>query len=218
MIRAPDQFVYPAPINLLEVFLIAPLEYVLSRNSYTKLNRIVQIVLFAPQLAVIALYESRQGDRTMTLDMLQEVADDGAQDSPERALAAAIGLQNVQDPGSVDDQDDSGRDLATGRRDEPTALDNDAEAPSKISQVSFARLASTFPTIQGGTEDDEDRDPTTGVVSGAKLKKEETEEDGESGQPASAFANASQEAMLKQLLEEMKALRDEVAAVKAAQS
>lgn len=28
MIRAPDQFMYPAPFNLIESFLIIPLEYV----------------------------------------------------------------------------------------------------------------------------------------------------------------------------------------------
>lgn len=29
MIRAPDSYVYPAPFNLIEAFLIAPLEYVI---------------------------------------------------------------------------------------------------------------------------------------------------------------------------------------------
>lgn len=29
MIRAPDEYIYPAPFNLIEFLLIAPLEYVL---------------------------------------------------------------------------------------------------------------------------------------------------------------------------------------------
>lgn len=34
MIRAPDSYVYPAPFNLVEIFLIAPFEYVSSSSQY----------------------------------------------------------------------------------------------------------------------------------------------------------------------------------------
>ncbi len=59
MVRAPDQFVYLPPFNLLEAFVIAPLEWVLSHEAYAKLNYSVQSVLFAVPLMGIAFYESR---------------------------------------------------------------------------------------------------------------------------------------------------------------
>ncbi|KZV77107.1 calcium activated cation channel [Peniophora sp. CONT] len=59
MVRSPDVFVYPAPFNIFEVFLVAPLERVMSRPAYALLNRIVlTVVLFIP-LAIIALIEAR---------------------------------------------------------------------------------------------------------------------------------------------------------------
>ena len=33
MIRAPDEYVYPAPFNIVEILLIAPLEWVSARHS-----------------------------------------------------------------------------------------------------------------------------------------------------------------------------------------
>jgi len=56
-IRAPDEFVYPAPFNIVEVF-IAPFEICLPREAYTKLNRHVMLVLFFVPMACIALFEA----------------------------------------------------------------------------------------------------------------------------------------------------------------
>lgn len=58
MVRAPDAYVYPAPFNLVETFLVAPLEFVLSESAYAKLNRFVMSVLFFIPTTIIALYES----------------------------------------------------------------------------------------------------------------------------------------------------------------
>lgn len=58
MIRAPDTYVYPAPFNLVETFFVAPLEFILSRSAYAKLNRSVMSVLFFIPMTIIALYES----------------------------------------------------------------------------------------------------------------------------------------------------------------
>lgn len=58
MIRAPDEFVYPAPFNLVELVLIAPLELVFDKKIYAQLNRYVMSVLFFIPMASIALYES----------------------------------------------------------------------------------------------------------------------------------------------------------------
>lgn len=59
MVRAPDQFVYLPPFNLLEAFVIVPLEFVLSHDAYARLNHSIQSVLFALPLMCIAFYESR---------------------------------------------------------------------------------------------------------------------------------------------------------------
>jgi len=58
MIRAPDSFVYPAPFNILEVFLIAPLEPFLSAKTYAKLNRVIMLTLFTLPLVFIAFWET----------------------------------------------------------------------------------------------------------------------------------------------------------------
>ncbi|KAA1466592.1 hypothetical protein DENSPDRAFT_811729 [Dentipellis sp. KUC8613] len=61
MIRAPDVYVYPAPFNVIEVFFIAPLEFLLSPSQYAKLNRVVMSVLFFIPITGVALYESTVG-------------------------------------------------------------------------------------------------------------------------------------------------------------
>ncbi|KAJ7241905.1 hypothetical protein B0H12DRAFT_1203933 [Mycena haematopus] len=62
MIRAPDSYVYPAPFNLIEVFLISPFEllpyFSLSARAYAKLNRVVMAFVFFIPLSAIAFYES----------------------------------------------------------------------------------------------------------------------------------------------------------------
>jgi hypothetical protein len=57
MVRAPDSYVYPAPTNIIEVF-VAPFEFVLSPRVYAKLNRYILLVVFFIPLCLIALYES----------------------------------------------------------------------------------------------------------------------------------------------------------------
>ncbi|KAJ6628925.1 hypothetical protein B0H10DRAFT_2160819 [Mycena sp. CBHHK59/15] len=56
MIRAPDSYVYPAPFNLIEIFLISPFD--LSDAAYARLNRIVMAGIFFVPLTLIAFYES----------------------------------------------------------------------------------------------------------------------------------------------------------------
>ncbi|GAB1519738.1 Calcium channel yvc1 [Rhizoctonia solani] len=58
MIRAPDNYVYPAPFNLIEIFLVAPFELILHRKAYAKLNRRVMFVMFFIPLTFIALFEA----------------------------------------------------------------------------------------------------------------------------------------------------------------
>ncbi|OJT05336.1 Calcium channel YVC1 [Trametes pubescens] len=59
MIRAPDEFIYPPPFNILESFFIAPLEFFVSSKTYAKINRYVMLVVFFLPLCLIALYEAQ---------------------------------------------------------------------------------------------------------------------------------------------------------------
>ncbi|BGP09070.1 Calcium channel YVC1 [Rhodotorula toruloides] len=56
-IRAPDEFVYPAPFNLIELCIL-PLEFCLSKESYARLNRVLMTGLFFLPLGFIALWET----------------------------------------------------------------------------------------------------------------------------------------------------------------
>lgn len=78
MVRAPDQFVYLPPLNLLEAFVIAPLEWVVSHHTYARINHSVQSVIFALPLMCVAFYESRVARRggVLALPMLSHEQDD----------------------------------------------------------------------------------------------------------------------------------------------
>ncbi|KAH6915117.1 calcium activated cation channel [Coprinopsis sp. MPI-PUGE-AT-0042] len=88
MIRAPDSFVYPAPFNVLEAFLIAPLEFFpyfhLSRRHYATVNRYVMGFLFFIPLTFIAIYESTFDTRKHKwMNNWFRGDDEGAEDYPE---------------------------------------------------------------------------------------------------------------------------------------
>ncbi|WVR03896.1 hypothetical protein IAU60_000895 [Kwoniella sp. DSM 27419] len=59
LIRAPDSYVYPAPFNLIEAVFIAPFEFILPKEWYTKLNRYVMSTIFFIPLMLIALFETQ---------------------------------------------------------------------------------------------------------------------------------------------------------------
>ncbi|TKY89828.1 hypothetical protein EX895_001125 [Sporisorium graminicola] len=81
MVRAPDQFVYLPPFNLLEAFVIAPLEWVTSQETYARINYTVQSVLFGVPMMWIAFYESRKARNggSIRLPMLETEARDPSQ-------------------------------------------------------------------------------------------------------------------------------------------
>lgn len=131
MIRAPDEYTYPAPFNLIELILIAPWEYVVGREAYRKvrrliafmspvrlttpkLNRFVMFILFFFPLVVIGLFEAEldPSKNRWVNDWLSH-PDQGMEDSPE-----------YRDP-EVD-----GEDAARGL---------------KISRVPFEELVKVFP-------------------------------------------------------------------------
>ncbi|THV08302.1 calcium activated cation channel [Dendrothele bispora CBS 962.96] len=63
MIRAPDSYVYPAPFNLVEIFLVSPFEFFVSKRTYAQYNRVVMRIVFFIPLTMIALYESFREER-----------------------------------------------------------------------------------------------------------------------------------------------------------
>jgi len=59
-VRAPDENVYIAPFNLVEIFLVAlPFEWWMSKKTYERLNDIVMATLYSPLLLMAAYVETR---------------------------------------------------------------------------------------------------------------------------------------------------------------
>ncbi|KAJ3556721.1 hypothetical protein NM688_g1867 [Phlebia brevispora] len=84
MIRAPDEYLYPAPFSLIEFLLIAPTEYFVSKETYRQFNRIVMSVLFFIPLLVIGIYETEldPSKNKWVKDWLSH-PDQGLDDAPE---------------------------------------------------------------------------------------------------------------------------------------
>ncbi|KAK9241161.1 hypothetical protein V1525DRAFT_351466 [Lipomyces kononenkoae] len=57
-VRAPDENVFVAPLNLIEIFgLVLPFQWWMPRHTYAKLNDIVMAVVYSPILFAVASYE-----------------------------------------------------------------------------------------------------------------------------------------------------------------
>lgn len=60
-VRAPDENVFIAPLNLIEIFfLILPFEWWLPDHQYERLNHYVMTAIYAPLLLVTAAYETHE--------------------------------------------------------------------------------------------------------------------------------------------------------------
>ncbi|MCJ1468209.1 hypothetical protein MMC07_006837 [Pseudocyphellaria aurata] len=60
-VRAPDENVFIAPFNLIEIFfLILPFEWWLSTRRYERLNNIVMGIIYSPLLIITAYIETKQ--------------------------------------------------------------------------------------------------------------------------------------------------------------
>lgn len=63
-VRAPDENVFIAPLNLIEIFgLIIPFEWWLPRKRYAKLNDYVMALVYSPLLLIAAWFENRSAMR-----------------------------------------------------------------------------------------------------------------------------------------------------------
>jgi hypothetical protein len=59
-VRAPDENVYIAPFNLIEIFCLAiPLEWWMSKVMYERINDIVMGIIYSPVLLASAYFEVR---------------------------------------------------------------------------------------------------------------------------------------------------------------
>lgn len=59
-VRAPDENVFIAPFNLIEVFFLAlPLEWWMSRSLYERINDVVMAIIYSPLLLVAAIFEQQ---------------------------------------------------------------------------------------------------------------------------------------------------------------
>ena len=65
-VRAPDENVFIAPLNLIEIFfLIIPFEWWLPKHYYAKLNDYVMAVIYSPLLLIAAYWEMRSAEKVM---------------------------------------------------------------------------------------------------------------------------------------------------------
>jgi hypothetical protein len=59
-VRAPDENVFIAPFNLIELFgLVLPFEWWMPKRQYAKLNDYVMAVIYSPLLFIAAFFETR---------------------------------------------------------------------------------------------------------------------------------------------------------------
>lgn len=60
-IRAPDENVFIAPFNLIEIFLlILPFEWWMKKERYERLNNAVMGIIYSPLLLLTAYLETKQ--------------------------------------------------------------------------------------------------------------------------------------------------------------
>ena len=85
-IRAPDENVFIAPFNLIEIFcLILPFEWWMSAPRYERLNTLVMGIIYSPLLLITALLETRQAHRVKRNRSLGESDEDTTEEWEELA-------------------------------------------------------------------------------------------------------------------------------------
>jgi len=62
-VRPPDENPYCPPLNLIEIFFMVPLEPVLNRAAYARVNQVIMTIIYFPFLVIIAIYESKLSPR-----------------------------------------------------------------------------------------------------------------------------------------------------------
>ena len=76
-VRAPDENVFIAPFNLIEIFcLILPFEWWLESSRYERLNNYVMGVIYSPVLLLTAVYETSEAHKVRSARRRGDVDDD----------------------------------------------------------------------------------------------------------------------------------------------
>lgn len=85
-VRAPDENVFIAPLNLIEIFcLIIPFEWWMPRDYYAKLNDVVMGVVYSPLLLIAALFEVRSARHVRSNRKRGEADDDNVEEWEQMA-------------------------------------------------------------------------------------------------------------------------------------
>ncbi|KAL2364704.1 hypothetical protein RJZ56_002368 [Blastomyces dermatitidis] len=93
-VRAPDENVFIAPFNLIEIFLlIIPFEWWLPTARYERLNHYVMGVIYSPLLLITALVETLNARRIRLNRRLGEEDDDTVQEWEEAAQDLLMDFQ-----------------------------------------------------------------------------------------------------------------------------
>ena len=80
-VRAPDEHVYIAPFNLIEIIgLVIPFEWWVTKPNYERLNSVVMGIIYAPLLCVTALLEQRDASNVVWNRKRGEEDDDTVQE------------------------------------------------------------------------------------------------------------------------------------------
>src|SRR5882757_8644486 len=76
-VRAPDENVFIAPLNLIEmIFLIIPFEWWMDSHRYERLNNYVMGVIYSPLLVITAAYEAHEAHKVRSNRKRGEEDDD----------------------------------------------------------------------------------------------------------------------------------------------
>ena len=85
-VRAPDENVFIAPLNLIEIFcLIIPFEWWMPRDYYAKLNDYVMGLVYSPLLLIAALFEVRSARHVRSNRKRGEADDDNVEEWEQMA-------------------------------------------------------------------------------------------------------------------------------------
>ncbi len=108
-VRAPDENVFIAPFNLIEIFcLILPLEWWMPRRAYQRLNDYVMGLLYSPLLIIAAVFETRSAmlvksnrrrgeEEDDTIEEWEQMAGEMDMEGEGWAKKVAAAASNVED-------------------------------------------------------------------------------------------------------------------------
>ncbi|KAI9849370.1 MAG: hypothetical protein M1838_000175 [Thelocarpon superellum] len=94
-VRAPDENVFIAPFNLIEIFLlILPFEWWIPSRYYTRLNDVTMTVIYAPLLVITSALESRQARQVKWNRSRGEADDDTLEEWEELGTEVDLNLDS----------------------------------------------------------------------------------------------------------------------------